>query len=58
MTPSNWAVYGWRQLQPLVELAVECHTSKAQLQLAELPHWGIAWRNHPILGKAGYREPF
>ncbi len=26
----------------LGELALECHTGKAQLQLAELPHWGIA----------------
>ena len=30
------------QHRPLVELAVECHTGKAQLEGAELPRLGIA----------------
>jgi len=30
------------QTRPLVELAVECHTGKAQLEAAELPRLGIA----------------
>ena len=30
------------QYRPLVELAVECHTGKAQLEAAELPRLGIA----------------